>query len=106
MFFCQNFLSIFPGEKPFPCLYCSKCFRQRGDRDKHIKARHSSLNANERIMMQMRNIQMNGGSIPGLADEMVYIGNLAFPGSMFKPAVNDVDGAGAGTADEVKKATD
>lgn len=41
----------------------------------------------------MRNLQMNGGSIPGLSDEMIYIGNLAFPGSMFKPLVNDVDGA-------------
>lgn len=85
---------VSPGEKPFGCLYCQKHFRQRGDRDKHIKARHSSLNANERIMMQMRNLQMNGGNIPGLSDDLVYIGNLAFPGSMFKPLVNDVDGGG------------
>lgn len=40
----------------------------------------------------MRNIQMNGGTIPGLTDDLVYIGNLPFPGSMFKSFITDVDG--------------
>lgn len=40
-------------------------------------------------MMQMRNLQMNGGAIPGLSDEMIYIGNLAFPGSMFNTNVGE-----------------
>ncbi|EDX13561.1 GD18648 [Drosophila simulans] len=33
-------------------------FRQRGDRDKHIRARHSHLDANSRLMMQMQKFQL------------------------------------------------
>ena len=31
------------GEKPYPCPHCPKAFRQRGDREKHVRARHKFL---------------------------------------------------------------
>lgn len=36
---------IHSGEKPHNCPECKKAFRQRGDRDKHLKARHPEAEA-------------------------------------------------------------
>lgn len=101
-------MRIHSGERPYPCNHCQKSFRQRGDREKHIRARHSinkldmppsiSKLRNTHIMLDgpvrskkelvLRN-QLR--SALKMQENSIQVGGVSFPKSMFRPILGDID---------------